>query len=186
MPGSMFSSYMVIIVSALLKVQIHDVSVIVLRCNLLSLEHCLPKRNSPICPSNIASAITERFRNPIPPRILTFLALLFTCPSTELLPHPSTVLGDQPFNTTITRSLSSIRATVVEVTYKSIPTSSLMIVVLKLYDRRFGTTLRKVRQLSMVRERQYLPHTSPEEHSHQSYVRCGGKAAKLWEEIEAD
>lgn len=77
-------------------------------------------------------------------------------------------------------------ATIVEITYTPTSTSPPMIAVLKLYDRRFGTSLRRVRQLSKIRERQYLPHTSSAEHSYQSYIRCGDKVAKLWEEIDTD
>lgn len=86
---------------------------------------------------------------------------------------------------TITRKISTTMATVLEVTYTNDPSTATKKAVLKLFDRRFGSSLRRVRALSDSRQEQYLPVTSEAENAFRSYVRSG-KAYKLWDEIDAD
>lgn len=86
---------------------------------------------------------------------------------------------------TITRVISTTMATVLEVTYIDDLGTATEKAVLKLFDRRFGSLLRRVRALSESRQRQYLPTTSGAEKAFRNYVRSG-KASKLWDEIDAD
>lgn len=86
---------------------------------------------------------------------------------------------------TITRVMSTTMATVLEVTCTNDSGTATTKAVLKLFDRRFGSSLRRVRALSKFRERQNLPPTSEAEEAFRSYVR-NGKASKLWDEIDAD
>lgn len=86
---------------------------------------------------------------------------------------------------TIIREISTTMATVLEVTYTDDSSTATKKAVLKLFDRRFGSSLRRVRALSESRQEQYLPATSEAEKAFRSYVRSG-KASKLWDEIDAD
>lgn len=86
---------------------------------------------------------------------------------------------------TITRAISTTMATVLEVTYTDDSSTTTKKAVFKLFDRRFGSSLRKARSLSESHDRQYLPATSEAEEAFRSYVQSG-QASKLWDEIDAD
>lgn len=86
---------------------------------------------------------------------------------------------------TITREISTTMATVLEVTYTDDSSTATKKAVLKLFDRRFGSSLRRVRALSESRQEQYLLATSEAEKAFRSYVRSD-KASELWDEIDAD
>ncbi|KAH8760410.1 hypothetical protein F5883DRAFT_425956 [Diaporthe sp. PMI_573] len=115
----------------------------------------------------------------------------------DLLPNyaPGTELmlvvdeANEPFprelHITIAREITTTMSPVLEVTYTDDSGAATKRAVLKLFDRRLGSSLRKVDTMKDPPEREYLPATPETEKAYRSYVQSG-KASELWDEIKAD
>ncbi|KAG8162349.1 hypothetical protein KVR01_008114 [Diaporthe batatas] len=86
---------------------------------------------------------------------------------------------------TVTREISATMSTVLEVTYTDDSSTTTKKAVLKLFDRRFGSSLRKMHARSESLPEWCIHATRDGEKAFRSYVQSG-KASKLWHEIDAD
>ena len=97
--------------------------------------------------------------------------------------------ANEPFprelHITIAREITTTMSPVLEVTYTDDSGAATKRAVLKLFDRRLGSSLRKVDTMKDPPEREYLPATPETEKAYRSYVQSG-KASELWDEIKAD
>lgn len=108
-------------------------------------------------------------------------------PGTELTIVVDKAYGSLPKNVqvTIVEEITTTMSPVLEVTYTDDPGTAPKRAVLKLFDRRLGSELRKVDTMTYPPEMEHLPTTHEVEKAYRNFVRSG-KASKLWEQIDAD
>lgn len=108
-------------------------------------------------------------------------------PGTELMLAVDKAYGSFPKNiqVTIVEEITTTMSPVLEVTYTDDPGTAPKRAVLKLFDRRLGSELRKVDTMTYPPEMEHLPTNHEVEKAYRNFVRSG-KVSKLWEEIDAD